>query len=98
MATDINIAVFNDAKQTALGTVLASEVVAIGASSLQSSSFVAGSLLNLTVRLQPDTACWVAWGKNPTASSGGATSIRMGAGSTEYIGIKPGDKIAVIQL
>lgn len=100
MATDISIAIFNDAKQTSLGTVLASEVVSITGSSVQSSSFVPDSELNLTARLQPDTACWVAWGENPTAKKAAPfnTSIRMGAGSTEYIGIKRGDKIAVISL
>lgn len=100
MATDINIAVFHAARQTTLGDMLSSELVNITASSLASSALGASEVIPLTARLQPDTACWVAWGQNPTAVNAGSlgSSMRMNAGSTEYIGIQPGDKIAVIAL
>jgi hypothetical protein len=45
------------------------------------------------IRIHSDTACRVAIGSNPTASS---TSMRVGAGGTEYLGVMPGLKIAVI--
>ncbi len=64
--------------------------VEIGATSAQS-----GALSDVTrfVRLHAEAACRVAVGTNPTASS---TSMRMGAGGTEYLGVTPGLKIAVI--
>jgi hypothetical protein len=45
------------------------------------------------VRIHADAACRIAVGENPTASS---ASMRVGAGGTEYLGVRPGLKIAVI--
>ena len=45
------------------------------------------------VRLHAEVPCRVAVGDNPTASS---ASMRRGAGGTEYLGVTPGLKIAVI--
>jgi len=64
--------------------------VEIAASSAQSESL---SDVTRFVRLHAEAACRVAVGANPTASS---TSMRMGAGGTEYLGVTPGLKIAVI--
>jgi len=64
--------------------------ISIAASSAQS-----GVLSDVTrfVRLHADAACRISVGSNPIASS---ASMRMGAGGTEYIGVTPGLKIAVI--
>jgi hypothetical protein len=64
--------------------------VAVGSATAQS---VALGDKTRFVRLHSDVACRVAFGSNPTAS---ATSMRLGAGSTEYLGVQPGLKIAVI--
>lgn len=64
--------------------------VQIAASSRQSEAL---SDVTRFVRLHADAACRVIVGANPTASS---TSMRMGAGGTEYLGVTPGLKIAVI--
>lgn len=69
---------------------LRNQQVAVGASSAQSLAF--GDTTRF-VRLHSDVACRVTIGANPTASS---TSMRMGAGGTEYLGVLPGLKIAVI--
>lgn len=45
------------------------------------------------VRVQTDAACRIVFGNEPTASS---SSMRMPANATEYFGVKPGQKIAVI--
>lgn len=56
MATDINIAIFQSAVNTSLGAIQASEIVSITGSSVASSSFAPTSQINLTARLQPNTA------------------------------------------
>jgi hypothetical protein len=62
-----------------------------GVSSTQSAAFDDATRF---VRLHTDANCRWAIGPNPTASS---TSPRLPAGVTEYIGVRPGHKIAVIQ-
>ena len=71
---------------------LATQTVAIGVSSVQSSAFNAATRL---VRLHTDAICSVLMGTNPTAA---ATSPRMAANSTEYFTVEPGRglKVAVI--
>lgn len=69
---------------------LLNQQVAIGGSSAQSAAF--GDTTKF-VRVHADAACRVSLGSNPTAS---ATSMRIGAGGTEYLGVRPGLKIAVI--
>lgn len=64
--------------------------VAIGGASAQSEAL--GELTRF-IRVHADTACRVSVGSNPTASS---ASMRIGAGGTEYLGVLPGLKIAVI--
>ncbi len=69
---------------------LVNQQVVIGGTSAQSAAF---SDTTRFVRLHADVACRVAIGANPTAAS---TSMRIGAGGTEYLGVRPGLKIAVI--
>jgi hypothetical protein len=64
--------------------------VSIGASSAQSTAL--GDVTRF-VRIHADASCRIAVGSNPTASS---ASMRIGAGGTEYLGVLPGLKIAVI--
>lgn len=72
---------------------LASQVVVIGAGSLQSAAFNAQTTL---VRIHCDVASEVLFGTNPTAVLN--TSGRMAAGQTEYRGVPKGQafKVAVI--
>lgn len=64
--------------------------VSIGATSAQSLVFADATRF---VRIHSDVACRVAVGVNPTAS---ASSMRVVGGGTEYLGVLPGLKIAVI--
>ena len=64
--------------------------VEIAGASAQSGAF---SDVTRFVRIHAEAACRVSVGDNPTASS---ASMRMGAGGTEYLGVTPGLKIAVI--
>lgn len=64
--------------------------VAIGAGSVQSAVFADATTF---VRVHTDATCRIDIGGNPTA---GAASPRMAAGATEYFGVKPGHRIAVI--
>jgi len=45
------------------------------------------------VRIHADVPCRLVVGEDPTAST---ASMRVGAGGTEYLGVRPGLKIAVI--
>ncbi len=69
---------------------IANKLVAIAGASAQSTAISGNAPL---VRLHAEAACHVAVGKNPTATT---DHMRMAAGQTEYFGINPGDKIAVI--
>jgi hypothetical protein len=64
--------------------------VSIGGTSTQSSALGGSTRF---VRLHADVACRVQIGSNPTAS---ATSMRLAAGATEFFGVIPGHKIAVV--
>lgn len=88
----LNIAQFDSMSphHTFSGPPTASENVTVGASSVQSSVLLTGTQL---VRLHAVVACRVAFGLNPTAQS---TSMRLAAGQTEYFGVTPGHRIAVI--
>lgn len=69
---------------------LRQQQVAVGASSAQSQPFLDAVRF---IRIHSDVAARIAIGVNPTAS---ATSMRIVAGGTEYLGVLPGLKIAVI--
>lgn len=66
------------------------QTVAISGSSAQSSTFKNSTNI---VRLNTDTICSVLFGTNPTALT---TSKRLAANQTEYFGVLPGQKVAVI--
>lgn len=63
----------------------------VGAASVQSVAFQANTGL---IRIKTDTPCRIEVGANPTAV---ATSLLLAAGDTEYFGVTPGQKLAVIQ-
>jgi hypothetical protein len=70
---------------------IADQVVGIGGGSVQSVAFSATTHF---VRVHTDTICNVAFGQNPVAVANG--SARLAANQTEFFGVRPGDKIAVI--
>lgn len=76
--------------QMAMGPPIVEQTVAIGAGSAQSAAF--GATTNF-VRLHTDAICSIVFGANPTAL---ATKMRLAAGQTEYFGVAPGSKVAVI--
>jgi hypothetical protein len=65
--------------------------VAIGAVSAQSAVFNDATRF---VRVHSDVVCRIAFAADPAAL---ATSTRLPANGTEYFGVKPGHKVAVIQ-
>jgi hypothetical protein len=69
---------------------LAEQHVAIGGTSTPSSAFNDKTKF---VRLHTDAICSVKFGTSPTAVT---TEKRMAAGQTEFFGVRPGDKVAVI--
>lgn len=69
---------------------IATQTVAIGGASAQSAAFNANTKF---VRLHTDAICSVAFGANPTAT---ASTARMAANQTEFFGVRPGQKVAVI--
>ena len=79
----------NGPTQAAQQPPIAEQTVAIGAST-QSAAFNAATVL---VRLHTDAICSVLFGTNPTATT---ASARLAAGQTEYFGVAPGMKVAVI--
>lgn len=69
---------------------IASQTVAIGGTSAQSSAFNARTRF---VRIHTDVACSLEFGTNPTAVAG---ACDLAANQTEYFGLIPGLKLAVI--
>lgn len=81
----------NGTAQVVVGPPIAEQVVTIGGSSAQSAAF---SAVTRIIRVQPDSICSVRiGGVSPVATT---SSQRHIAGSTEYFGVTPGDKVAVI--
>ena len=64
--------------------------ITIAASSAQSAAFNGATRV---VRLHTDAICSVLFGADPTAT---ANHKRLAANSTEYFGVEPGIKVAVI--
>lgn len=64
--------------------------VAIGGASVQSAAFAQTTRF---VRIHTDAICSIKFGDNPTAT---ADDKRLAANATEYFGVKPGQKVAVI--
>lgn len=69
---------------------VAIQEVTFTSSSVKSAAFNEYTSL---IRVRADAACRVLVGEDPTAL---VTSIPLGANETEYFGVKPGHKIAVI--
>lgn len=69
---------------------IATQKVAIGGSSTQSSPFNAKTQM---VAVHTAGVCSVEFGSNPTAT---ANSRRLAANTTEYFKVNPSDRIAVI--
>lgn len=67
----------------------ATQTVAIGAASAQSTPFVAG-----LIRVIASVDCFLFFGENPTSSSG---EMLLKAGVAEYYAVVPGERVAVIQ-
>lgn len=89
-----------------------SQTVSIGAASAQSTAFSTGNIAsgynadgtpvgqtNNTrhVRVVATSACWIAFGANPTAAASTSPSIYLPAYTPEYFFVNSGEKIAVIQ-
>ena len=72
------------------GAPIANQTIAIGGGSLQSNAFSANTNL---IRVNCDSICSILIGSNPTATT---STARMAANQTEYFGVAPGSKIAVI--
>lgn len=81
------------AAQVAHQPALAEANVTIGAASAASDAFVSNTLL---VRLATDTACFVTFGADPTATT---SKTYLPAGHVEYFKVPPGEsyKVAVIE-
>ncbi len=77
--------------QIAQEPALTSQTRTISGTSAQASALNARTRV---VRLHADTDCYVLFGTNPTAIT--AAGTKMIAGQTEYFGVAPSTKIAVI--
>lgn len=69
---------------------LAEQTVTIGSGSLSSNAFASFTRM---IRVHADSICSIAFGPSPTATT---TNMRLAANTTEYFGVNPGTKIAVI--
>jgi hypothetical protein len=69
---------------------LAVQRVAIGGGSVQSTPFNPKTTF---IAVNVDVTCSYAVGENPTATT---SSMRISQDATIYLGVKPGDRIAVI--
>lgn len=78
--------------QAPLEPALASQIKAIGATSIQSNAFQPDTSI---VLLATDAICSVEFGEDPTAT---ASSLRLAANSSQFFAVKPGSnlKVAVI--
>lgn len=65
--------------------------VVVSGGSVQSDAFADSTRF---VRVHTDVAVRIKFGANPSADG---SSMRMGPGSTEFFGVTPGHKMAVIQ-
>jgi len=96
MAT-LFITVWNNASQALLDVPIQYATVTVGAGSLQSDAISGSNKEIRLVRLFTDTDCFVVWGDDPTAPGDGSGDMPLGAENPEVVGIKAGQKIAVIQ-
>jgi len=68
--------------------------LAIGAASVQGTAFAATTT---HIRIVATSACWVAFGANPTAAASGAGCIYVPALTPEYFFVDVSERVAVIQ-
>ncbi len=71
---------------------LTDQTVTNAATAAASSAFGANTYL---VRVHTDAAIGILFGENPTALT---SSAKMAADTTEYFGVRPGDKLSVINI
>ena len=76
------------ALQAAQMPPISEQKVTISGTSAQSAAFGCK-----VIRVHTDVACHVAFGANPTATT---SNMRLQADTTEYFGVTPGNKVAVI--
>ncbi len=88
------ITVFEASANVAVGAPIEEQQVTIGASSLSSAAIDGSATQFRTARLMADADCHISWGESPTAST---TTMPLGAENPEYIGIRGGDLIVVIE-
>ena len=69
---------------------ITTQVITHTGSSVQSAGFDAGARF---IRVHTDGICHIVVGDNPTATT---SNMRMSADQTEYFGVRPGQKLAVI--
>ncbi len=69
---------------------LVDQTVAITATSLESLAFNSDTRV---VRISTDAVCSIAFGDDPVATT---NSKRLAANQTEFFGVRPGQKVAVI--
>ena len=94
MAT-LGIQVFADAKEVLMDEPLQVMSVAIGGASVQSAAVTGSGKQIRHCRLFADADCFILWGDDPTAGDF-TDSTPIGAENPEVVGIKAGQKIAVI--
>lgn len=73
---------------------VAESITSSGTSQQSTNSAVAGSVGSEAVQITSDGNVWIEIGSNPTASA--ASSILLIAGQIHQYGIKPGQRVAVI--
>ena len=78
------------ALQAAQLPALNAQKLTISATHAQSTAFKTGTKL---IRLHTDTVCHILVGDDPTATT---ANLRMAADTTEYFGVKAGQKLSVI--
>ena len=95
----LNYAVWDDAREVAIGPPEQINDIAVGAGSTQGDVIApteSGKRKLKRVRVMSDVNCRILWGENPTAADDG-TSMPVGSENPEYIGVEAGHRIAVIQ-
>ena len=92
---DLQISVFPDSAQAAIGELVQEEKITISGTSAQT-SVLSGTRKNRTVRVYADADCYITWGINPTALIDGTEGRMVGANNPEYFLIPAGYKLAAI--
>ena len=92
----LQITVYEDAAEVALGDPILEEVVTVTGTSALSSVIPAGRTMR-RMRLLADVDVFVTWGEGtPEAKIDGSSGRMLAAESPEYFAIEPGHFVAVI--